>query len=376
MWFETDAAFADDFAPAPEAFLVAAMPLAAGLGEPRLAVEGRACPRLRAGLSSAMRVLAHWYPFCREVPVEAQGGWAPLRPRTPPRAAAFVTGGVDSLSVLRENRLAYPLDHPAAIRDGIFLFGWNAQSFDGQVPRPERLRAWGEQRSRLERLGAASGWTLLPVRTNARTFLPSFEFQRDAGFGAGMIAAAHLFARRISEVSYASGGDMTLGPPHGSHPLLDPHASTSAVEVRHAEPTRTRMEKVRTVAAWAEGLEALQVCLAHEVLPPGVANCGRCEKCLRTRLALLALGRLEAAPTFPQGPPRPEDLDRYRPPSDYQVGYAEEIAGLLEARGEGGLAEAVRAAVRRSRRHMRHRAVAKALRRWLGLPGRRRAGRG
>ena len=48
-----------------------------------------------------------------------------------------------------------------------------------------------------------------------------------------------------------------------------------------------RLEKVRDLANWPTALEALRVCPAR--LEDG-GNCGKCEKCLRTRLELLAAG--------------------------------------------------------------------------------------
>ena len=81
MWFEVDAGAGADLEATPEAFALAAMPCAVALGEPRLAVEGVLDARLRNGLEASMAVFSHWYPVCREVPIEASGGFAARRPR-------------------------------------------------------------------------------------------------------------------------------------------------------------------------------------------------------------------------------------------------------------------------------------------------------
>src|SRR5687768_868354 len=69
LWYETDAAFADDFDPAPELFLLAAAPAAVRFGEPRVRIDAPVCPRLVAGLESALRVFEHWVPAYRPVPI-------------------------------------------------------------------------------------------------------------------------------------------------------------------------------------------------------------------------------------------------------------------------------------------------------------------
>jgi hypothetical protein len=371
LWYETDAAFAADFEPAPEAFLVAALPLACGLGEPRLAIEGRACARLKANLESAMRVLSRWYPWCHEIPVEATDGFVARTPRDPPRAAAFVSGGVDSLSQVRANRLTYPLDHPASMRDGIHLFGWGPGDLVASVPHPERLRVSAEQRVRLEALGAKIDLTIVPIRTNGMAFHPRGPWSRDAGWGAGFISAAHLFPRRWSEAHFASSGDAIDAFPHGSHPLLDPLWSSAAVEVRHGEPCLTRTEKVEVVADWPEGMEALQVCVMHAIPPPGQVNCGRCEKCLRTLLGLLVLGRLDRARTFAKRDVTPDDIAHLRISGAYQRKFAAETALGLEARGRADLARTVRAKSRESTWRDARRRIRRPIRRaWDRIRGR------
>lgn len=358
LWFETDAPFAQDMEPAPEAFLVAATPIAAGLGEPRLAIEGRVCTRLRDGLAAAMHRLADWYPRCREIPIQATGGFAQKARREPARIAVFLSGGVDSLSLLFSNRREPSREGASRVQDAIHLFGWHSDDFEGPTPRPERVRMWREQQARLEGLAESLSCAVVPVRTNVRTFHPGFPWSRDVAFGAGMIAAAHAFPRRWSEVRFASGGFPGAYPPHGSHPDLDPLYSSSAVEVRHADAERTRMEKIRELATWPEALAVLEVCLHHEVAAPGIVNCGTCEKCVRTMLALSAIGRLDEAVTFPGRGDMAERLEAVRLPSGHLAKFSEELVHALSAAGrhdlartlERKLAEAASRAVRRERR--------------------------
>ncbi|MCC7139476.1 MAG: hypothetical protein IT460_13725 [Planctomycetes bacterium] len=353
-WIDTDGAPAADLEAAPEAFLVALAPVALAAGERRLALEATVDPVALEGARRAVAQLRAWDARLAPLALEA-ASTAPRAPRRGRRSALFLSGGVDSLSLLRRNRLDVAVGAPGAFEDGVFVFGLGSFDLEGDAPHPARLRAFQAQRARLERLARTTSLGLVAVRTNLRTFHPSWAAWRDLGFGAALAAVAHALPSRWTDVAVASGGVRGAMPPHASHPALDPCWSSGAVAIVHGEPGRARMDKLRDVAAWDEALDALQVCLHHDVPPPdGRANCGRCEKCLRTRLGLLALGRLPRATTLPGAPTR-EELAAYRPAYEDVTGYAADLAAALDAAGRPAEAALVRRAVareaRRARRH-------------------------
>ncbi len=356
LWYETDDAFAADFDPSPELFLLAAAPVAIRYGEPRVRIDVPVCPRFLDGFEQSLRVFHHWDANYRPVPIEASAATLPAWPRVPRRTAAYFSGGVDSLSMLRANRRAFPLDHPGAIVDGLFAFGLHSFDFDGQTPNPERLRAWREQFARMTPFAAATGLTLVPLRTNARTLHPDWHTFKYLGFGPATISMAHAFNRRISDVWIASNGYGVHQAKYSSHPLVDPCFSSGAVEVHHGEPWRLRQEKLDVVGTWDEALEILQVCLMEEPLPPGVVNCGRCEKCLRTMLGLLVVGRLGSAATFPRRDVSIADLRDYSPASDPQGVFSSALVAGLAAAGRTDLASILKRRVAHADRRERRRA--------------------
>ena len=215
--------------------------------------------------------------------------------------ASFLSGGIDALALLRANRLEYPPEHPASIRDCLLLFGLNSFDFGDATPRPERLAAFETHVQRMRQLGRLADFTLVPVYTNARTLYPDFASWSTIGFGAATTAVALALARRVSEAWLGSDGLGLASPPLGSHALLLHHFSTAAVEIHLGHVNTTRLEKTRLVADWEGALPFLRSCLYLEVPPDGLVNCGRCEKCVRTRLALVALGKLDRATSFPLG---------------------------------------------------------------------------
>jgi hypothetical protein len=344
LFFETDAPGADDLEAAPEAFAVACVHPAVRAGERRLRIEGTLCPRLAGGLEAAVALLGSWYgPPRREIAVETAGGPRALTPRAAPRAALFLTGGADSLDLLRENRAVLPAGHPASFRDAISVYGHLCAETDAS---PWYARA----RPELEATARAAGAGLVSVRTNLWRLFPDFELVCRESLSASLACAAHLFRRRWTSVSLASGRDVTAEIPRGTHPLLDPLYSSSAVEIRHDASPRTRFERLRALGAARPGLESLLVC---QTFPQGPhLNCGACEKCVRTMTELVALGSLSRARHFPPGGVSPERI-RAVPVGAPEVAYWEEVLPELAARGRDDLVAAIRAKLAESRRLIR-----------------------
>ena len=291
LWFEATGAASEDLEPAPEAFVTACYLDAVRHGERRVHVEGRLCPRLAQALTTALALLDSWSGGARaSLAIEASNGLRARLPRRPERSAFFLTGGVDSLHLLGTNRAFYPPGHPAAFTEAISLFG--------HVCAESEVSPWNERVTpALEAAAAESGAGLVAVRTNLWRLARDLPLIVHESLSSALAAAAHLFPRRWSRVSLASGRDVTREIPRGTHPLLDPLYGSSAVEIRHDPCALTRLDRLRALARFCPGLESLVVCMAY---PDGAhLNCGRCEKCVRTMTQLLAIGELDRARHFP-----------------------------------------------------------------------------
>ncbi len=294
IYFETPEEFARDLTLNPHAFLVGSIMPAMHHGEKRIAVEGEICPELRNGLMTAMGWMRHWYggpeqPMRIEAPLRTR---LPL-PRTPERAGSFLSGGVDSLAMLRANRLDFPLEHPRSIRDCILVYGFDIGAISGGDNEKE---VFALARQAAAAIAEDAGVTLIPVYTNIRHLdadVESWIYQYD---GAALASVSHALANRLTRVSIASGEDIPNIGPHGSHPLIDPCYSSADLQIQHSGIQLTRFEKVQLIADWAPALTNLRVCTDN---PPGRLNCGHCEKCIRTMTELLAAGKLAECSTFP-----------------------------------------------------------------------------
>ena len=100
----------------------------------------------------------------------------------------------------------------------------------------------------------------------------------------------------------------------------------------------SRFDKVRVVSNWAAGLANMRVCTQS---PEDSLNCGRCEKCLRTELALVALGKLGDCPAFPLDDVDPEQVSGLQILDEHPLSYYAELLPALQARGRGDLAQAI-----------------------------------
>ncbi|HUG38770.1 MAG TPA: hypothetical protein VML54_17560, partial [Candidatus Limnocylindrales bacterium] len=331
--FETTEPFGAALTASPHAFLTAAIVPALRAGEARVAIEGAVCPQLRDGLTTVMQVLNRWWgPARRLVAIEPRDGFCPAVPPTPTRTGMFLSGGFDSLTTLRENRRSFPLDHPAAVRDALFVYG-----FDMGGPGDGDQTAFFEaSAAALGPVAAETQVELIPVRTNLRELDPDGAAWPDEWFGSAAAAVAHAFSTRLSEVLIAASLDIKSLEPIGSHPLLDPSLSSAGLRVIHHGAHLSRLQKIRTVAQWDTALASVRVCWAG-IQPGGPLNCGRCRKCLRAMLGLLVIGKLAEARSFPVREITPAMLEPARIDNAHLLGFYRELLDPLRTIGRDDL---------------------------------------
>jgi hypothetical protein len=152
--------------------------------------------------------------------------------------------------------------------------------------------------------------------------------------GAALAAVGH--AATLGPAYLFVGGTYQVANPVpvGSHPAVDGLFSSQRLTVIHDGSRFSRLEKVRDLASWPTALAALRVCPGNAGDRP---NCGQCEKCLRTRLELLAAGVDETAAFGPSLTPiELWDWAVPQPIGDRAIRY-EDLLPSLRARGLGAL---------------------------------------
>ena len=292
IYFETDVRFASDFSCNPHAFLIACLLPAIRHREERIKIDEEICPELRNGLMNAMALIHKWYyPQQEPVRIESRTLAHPVLNNTP-RAGSFLSGGIDSLAILRTNRLNFPIEHPLSIKDCLLVHGFDIGGYENQGKQNEHYEQAYDSLFEVTRNAEV---TLIPVYTNIRHLDDDVHFWEYEFFGAALSAVAQIFSRRFSTMSIASTYDIHHIKPHGSHPLLDPYYSSAGLRIRHDGIKLSRLEKVNIVSDWEVALQNIRVCT---IKIPGMLNCGKCEKCIRTMLELLVIGKLEKTLAF------------------------------------------------------------------------------
>ena len=326
----------------PNAFLVAAILPAWHRGERRVRVEGSLCPMLVDQLRAPLKTLAAWYPELGRPPtIEAEGLEA--RPaagdrgisRSPAGSTRWrpsVPTGSGSRAIIRS---------PSA-RACSWTSSTRMRTRRRSAPTPTPPRS-----TRPCACAGDVGAELVVLRTNLWSLDGDGWFFAKSSFGALFLSAAHCLSGAYRHVYIAASIDAQHPfVPAGSSPLLDPYYSSGHLQVHHHGTYMPRLERTALVSEWPVGLNNLRVCVHDE---RGTGNCGTCEKCIRTKLTLVALGKLHESAAFEE-----HDVDRellqtviqYRMiwVSNLRDAYTDLIP-LLERRGRHDLVAGINAIV-------------------------------
>ncbi len=336
LWFEVPAKYGYPVTRSADPWLAVTLPLASRLGQP-LRFDAPIDPVLHESTRAMMEWWQYWFPAMHVVPVEGRP-FVPEPTHEPARTAQFFSGGLDSFfTTLRH---ADPAD-PIQVDD--LLYGWGFDIPLSDTAAFERLS--GNLSAAAEKLGKR----LVAFSSNIR--LTRFrELPWGAiAHGCAMASVALLLERVYRRVLIPSTDGYRETGPWGSHPTVDHLYSTSTMRVIHDGGAFSRFQKAALVATSPVALSVIRVCWRSK----SDTNCGQCEKCLRTMIALELCGVRDQAPTFAHAP---LDLDRvariYCP--ETQKGslklYYDEMAREARQRGRTDLAEAMERALARSAR--------------------------
>lgn len=327
VFLEVPAAQADGLWCDPNALLLAAFLPAWRARERRIRIDAPVCPALRENLRGAVGTLETRHPELGAAPILDCPGGA-VRPPVGRHAVSLLSCGLDSLAILRWNKLHVPADHPAAIKACLLLAfkptpSASADEFEQRVQ--ERLEP-------VHAVAADAGVDAIPAVSN---------LYGERWHGAPLAAAATLLSRRFARAYVASGPISGRVSSQGPHPWMDPYYSCARFQVENHGTGMTHLQRTALVANWPTGLQNLRVCREGD---PRV-NCGACERCIRTMAALVSLGKLRGCAAFPVDDVSRELLDAVdagpRLHTDLLIAYREMLPGMTR-RGRDDLAAALR----------------------------------
>jgi len=291
LFFASGEAFENDLFPHSSILLNACILPAWRSREKRISVAAPLCPVLVRRIEIALATLRRWYPSLGPYPrIDHQRGPEAIAP-VGNGALSLISCGIDSLALLRWNKLHIPPGHPDAISGLVMML----LTDDPQVPPPKLETLQSARQASAKRLADDTGTTFKTVASNIWWLVDNGHFYDKVWFGAVLASISHVMAGGHRMGYVAAGRGISDLYPCGSHPLIDPYYSSAHFKVVLDGLEQTRLEKTALIANWKTGLDNLRVCQNdHE----GVSNCGTCEKCIRTKLALVALGKLGDCDAF------------------------------------------------------------------------------
>lgn len=259
-----------------------------------------ACPlaldaEFAAGLARLEGMFGKWCAVAQPGRIRARTEQRVERP-SGSRTAAFFTGGVDSFDTL--------LFEGGRLDALVYVHGFDVRLSD--VGLRDRVS------KSLARVAKAAGKELVEVETNLREFLDGLGLSWIWAHGSGLAAVAHLLSEEFGRFLISSTQSLEAPDPWGSHPETDPLWSSSRMRIEHVGAVRAREQKVEAIAGMELARRHLRVCYENR---NGAYNCGRCEKCVRTMVALEVVGVLDRFGTMP-GPLRLLRLVRLELPDE------------------------------------------------------------
>jgi hypothetical protein len=236
--------------------------------------------------------------------------------------------------MLMRNHRLYDPDDAAYVREVLFIHGFDI----GKRARDPENARYQMMLRRLEPIVADRGLRLVTCRTNLRHLPSKRDFWENRHSGAGLAAVGHAAVFGPALLFVGASWPTEHQVPWGSHPAIDGLFSSQRITVIHDGSRFSRLQKVIDLASWPIALAALRVCPANAGSRP---NCGECEKCLRTRLELLAAGIAETEAFGPSITPKDiADTDVLGTVGDRVIFY-EDLLEPLRARGHHELCRAL-----------------------------------
>ncbi len=324
LWFDVPTTVAPSATDAGNAWLTALLPLAFESGQP-LKINAPVDEILLQNAAALQRIWTEWFPGRQPVRITTEPA-AHERSASGNRTGCFFTGGVDSFfSLLHFDATS----GGQKVDDLIYVWGYdiplkNRSAFDGKM-------------TALARIASQLGKTVTPIITNLRqTRIGRLDWATQM-HGQALGAAGLLMGGRFQTILVSaslSPGDMRAC---GTHRLTARRMSSRTLEFLDYGSDFFRYDKTAFIAGNAVALENLHVCWVGR----NETNCGRCEKCYRTLLALELLNCRQRASSFPQDGFSLENLQQLKLPTNLAAPLFEEISQAARQKNRPDIVAAV-----------------------------------
>ena len=312
FWFATGGEenyFLPDMA---DAFVVGLIASAMYLGED-IWVEGKVSTRLANGLDTYQNVLSTWWPgIFNYVDIHYEclaERHQDLRPRG---VGCTFSGGLDSYHAILQLTPAKVKYSGFSITHALMINGFD-QFYD---PKRQGIaqKMYDIYQSSLKEWDV----DLLMVDTNMKAFRNAMLERKEQvhSYSGALATCAHALGGLFGRFGVSGHATYAYNQlePDGSHPALDHHLSSDQLQVFHTGTIHSRSRKTEILADFPNVRRSLRVCfgaLKFDEQTGMPLNCCECEKCVRTLVTLIIIGKLDIFPTFSKRRP---PLTAYRNP--------------------------------------------------------------
>jgi hypothetical protein len=295
LWFKVENRFAKLLSVNGDPF-IAGLLLESMWQEEPLEIDALVSARLLNNIPELLAYYQMGEPLLKIIPVKA-------KPKEHKKGGelvgCFFSGGVDSFFSYFHNRQKYKNDQHHQINH-IFL----VRGFD--IPLDSSSDAlWQETVRAVASVAKSFKLELVILQTNIREIIHNKTLRKNvyppdfwgiSQHGSALCAVGLLFAGKFNQIYIPATSTYSSLEPRGTHPLTDPLWSTEKLTFIHDGCYASRVNKLKVISKSKVVRRTLRVCWEN---PNNEYNCGRCEKCLRTMLALQMLGKLNRCSTFP-----------------------------------------------------------------------------
>jgi hypothetical protein len=283
-------------------------------------VEGPVTDGLIRGLEEFQEAWALWR--AKYTPVRITADQIIPTETQPIRRGIFAfSGGVDgTFALLRHHK------GRAGLRTARPVAAMLVHGFD--IPLGEQ-QAFDRARHSVSDVIGALGMPLAIVRTNWRSEASKVWPQE---YLAGLSACLHQF-RGLANVGVLGAGEdyAHLEQPWGSNnPITNHLLSGGGFEIHTEGGGFTRTQRVRLICDYPEIAAKLRVCWEGPITG---GNCGRCEKCIRTKLNFMAI---KAEPVCFDGRATHAQILGLSARNRLQLGFLQEIRASAKKNGARG----------------------------------------
>ncbi len=314
-------------------FAVVAVAFAAMREGRPIHVEGPVTAELLRNLEEFQEAWAMWRSAYRRVQITADQVLPPQQMSA--RCGVFaLSGGVDGTFALLRHHSGR-----AGLRTAPPVCAMLVQGFD--IPLDNQA-AFERAHGSISDVMRALGVPLVTVRTNWREQLCKDWLME---YHAALTACLFQF-RGLANVGVCGAGEdySQLVVPWGSNPVTNHLLSGGGFQVHTEGAGFTRTERVRLICDYPEIAAKLRVCWEG---PKTGGNCGRCEKCIRTKLNFLA-NRQE--PLCFDGRPTRAQILGLTARNQVQLAFLSEILASARKNGASGpWLESLRLAIAKNR---------------------------